>query len=404
MKIKSLFLIFIITGLAILNPEQVQAQKISVHTDFEGGSALVTYLDQESQTIHFVPGGDSLRGWPNWWYFRVDGAKPGTTLNIKVDDPAIGFWATPDRAFYSINGKDWHHTSKGERQDNSITYQQKVDNEQVWLAWGPPFLHSDAQELVKKLAEYHPDEAKDFPLGQSRENRMIPALKVASGSDKNYERPVIWIQTRQHAWETGSSWVGKGFIEWLLSEEKEAVWLRESTEIYFVPVMDVDNVVTGDGGKMQQPHDHNRDWSDDPYFPAVVAAQKYLKEFIGSGRLQIFIDLHNPGTAKTAYFYTPLVDSMDEKTRHSINAFAAVCEKNIREPVQFDSRLRHTNIQKQPRWNYTSYQWVVRVSDPGVIGVTMEVAWNNPGSTTEGYQRVGQQLGRSITAYFKKCQ
>jgi murein tripeptide amidase MpaA len=72
----------------------------------------------------------------------------------------------------------------------------------------------------------------------------------------------IWIQARQHAWESGSGWVARGLVEWLLGEDADASWLRLHAELFVVPIMDVDNAATGNGGKEADPRDHNRDWDD----------------------------------------------------------------------------------------------------------------------------------------------
>ncbi len=66
--------------------------------------------------------------------------------------------------------------------------------------------------------------------------------------------------------------------------------------------MDVDSAVKGYSGKMQHPQDHNRDWTDKPYWPAVSAAQNSLKEMIKEDQLDIFVDLHGPGDRSHTFF------------------------------------------------------------------------------------------------------
>ena len=58
-------------------------------------------------------------------------------------------------------------------------------------------------------------------------------------------------------------------IEWLSSDDESAIALRRKAQIFVVPIMDVDSVEKGSGGKWQLPHDHNRDWSDKPYWNSV---------------------------------------------------------------------------------------------------------------------------------------
>lgn len=65
--------------------------------------------------------------------------------------------------------------------------------------------------------------------------------------------------------------------------------------IVAVPIMDVDNVERGAGGKEQGPQDHNRDWSDQPYWPEVKAAMVRITEMSKAHDFGVLMDLHNPG-------------------------------------------------------------------------------------------------------------
>jgi len=96
-------------------------QSMSAHSDFEGSSVKIISIDQETNTIRFQPGGNPSRGWPCWWYFRVDGVKPGASVKIVLDNPSVGSWAKPNRATYSTDGINWHHTILGIKAGNNLT-------------------------------------------------------------------------------------------------------------------------------------------------------------------------------------------------------------------------------------------------------------------------------------------
>jgi len=53
--------------------------EIRVSTDFEGGNAEVVSLDQNTKTLRIMPKLHEGRGWPCWWYFRLDGLTLGET-------------------------------------------------------------------------------------------------------------------------------------------------------------------------------------------------------------------------------------------------------------------------------------------------------------------------------------
>ena len=49
-----------------------------------------------------------------------------------------------------------------------------------------------------------------------------------------------------------------------MTAERRAAMRAYGAEIVLVPIMDIDNAATGNGGKDALPQDHNRDWSDQP--------------------------------------------------------------------------------------------------------------------------------------------
>jgi hypothetical protein len=62
----------------------VGAEPLRVTADFEGGSAKILQIDQVSRTVDVMPAGTPDRGWPCWWYLRVDGLAPGERLTLRL--------------------------------------------------------------------------------------------------------------------------------------------------------------------------------------------------------------------------------------------------------------------------------------------------------------------------------
>jgi hypothetical protein len=126
---------------------------LTVSTNFEGGSAKVLAISDSPQSVHIEPGGDPDRGWPCWWFFRMDGVNPSQPLEVKVtasgatlpatiSKPARKLapnWALPRCAAISSDGRAWGRTAPGERHGNATTYRITAPSGTVWIAWGPPF-------------------------------------------------------------------------------------------------------------------------------------------------------------------------------------------------------------------------------------------------------------------------
>lgn len=377
---------------------QVSAQepKLEIKTDFPGGSARVLAVDSTTRTVVIAPGGNADRGWVCWWYFQVQGLKPGEVLTVEV--VGTGF-AIPDQATFSLDRKDWKHTATGERKKGGIVFRQKIDGPEAWFAWGPPYLLSDARAALEKAAKRN-SHARIFKLCKSKDGHSVPALKIEEPTETKEPRKVIWIHARQHAWESGSSWVCDGFLEWIVSDEPAAVALRQKAILIVVPIMDVDNVQVGNGGKNQKPHDHNRDWSDQPVHPEVQAAQAQILALKKKTGFDLFIDLHNPGPGdRKPFFFTPAKEVLSPKARGQLEDFLRAASKEIQGELRLEPTARSTGAGYDKNWEKISTNWISR--NTSGLGVCLETAWNHPASTIANYRQVGQNLGRAIERYFR---
>jgi hypothetical protein len=361
------------------------AQDLRVSTDFPGGSAEVLAVDAAARRVTILPANHPERGWRCWWYFKLSGLKVGETVVIDVGDAP---WATPDRAVTGIDDREWVQTPPGKRSGKRIAYPVEAKAPVQWFAWGPPFTLRHAQDAVAAAVNACPG-AKAFELARTRHGRSVPAVRVGAADGFG-----VWIQARQHAWESGGSWVGRGFLEWLCSDDDRAAALRKRAEVVVVPLMDVDNAERGAGGKGAVPQDHNRDWSDAPHHPEVAAAQAGIRALDAAGRFDVFVDLHNPGASDPTFFYMSPKADLSEAGRRNHEALYAAAGALFTTKL---GKVRESGADYDPKnWMKISKNWVTRTVKPHAVAVTLETAWNHVGSGTEFYLRTGRELGLSI--------
>ena len=390
--------------------------ELKVVADFEGASVREVSIDQATHTIRFMPGGDPARGWPCWWFLRVDGTEAGMTVNFEVlgsdrlipqaggnqGKPLSSNWATPMRAAVSADGQAWQHTAPGEKRPGGMVWRVPATGASLWLAWGPPFTPRDANTLITRLVAGHPF-VEAFTLARTREGREVPALHIHAGEQPAAHRSGVWVEARQHAWESGGSWVCRGFAEWVVGDDEAARWLREHADIFIVPIMDVDHVATGDGGKEALPQDHNRDWSDAPHWPEVAAAQQRLAALAREGRLDVFLDLHDPSPEDLgSYFYTGEDSLLSEVGRRGRDRFLDHAREHLTGPIPYDPKTRASGRNYHPLWRQISNNWVVVHGNPHTLSLCLETAWNTPASSSEGYLATGRQLGAALAAYLRE--
>jgi hypothetical protein len=389
--------------------------EMQVSSDFSGGSARVLNLVQTNNHVRIIPGGDPKRGWPCWWYLRLDGVdtnqpvvlevvaneamvpgeNPGQTRKLSAD------WSLPAQAAFSTDGTTWEHTAQGERHGNRSVYRISASSPALWLAWGPPFTLKDANHLIEKVCNACPD-ARSFVLANTREGRPVPGVRLAHTGTADSQRSTVWIQARQHAWECGSSWVARGFLEWLVSHDPAAESLRQKADIVVIPIMDVDSVEQGQGGKQQQPHDQNGDWGPAPYFPEVRAGMEKLSALAKADRLDMFLDLHNPGASRhSIMFYIPPVPLLFPERVTNEDNFLKIVREQMTEPIPYVGDIGPCGKTYDPALDKTVDAWVAAQSQPRVVSLTMETPWNNSASTPAGYLKTGEQMGRCIDLYLR---
>ena len=393
----------------------VAGTDISVRADFEGGSVKVIAIDQQAREVTFTPGGNPARGWPCWWHFRIDGAQPGETIKLKLlastavtdkpgSKPLAASWSRPSNAAWSADGIEWRQTAPGATEGDAMTYKVEVAGTSVFVAWGPPCTPSTVADWMRRWSATCPA-AKVEELCRSREGRPVPMLRVMEGTLPRSKRLGIWVQARQHAWESGSSWVARGFGDWLTGKSPEAAWLRNNAEIVLVPIMDIDNAATGNGGKDALPQDHNRDWSDQPHWNEVKAAKSHVSDWISAKRMDVFLDLHNPAPGDPSFFYVLDDNLMTAKARQNRDRFVEQAYgriSKIKPLIPMSNRPKYTGPNYHPLWKQISSAWVAMNGNPETVSVCLETIWNYKNCNSAGYMAVGTALAEATQAFLSE--
>lgn len=371
---------------------------LTINSDFPGGSAEVVEINSQERIVSIRPSPHPKRGWLCWWYFELKGVQPGEKLTLQVTSGSR--FAFPDQPSLSVDNKVWVHGDKGKLTDKTMTYTVTVPEtvkDSLWLAWGPPYLLADAEAAVKRVADADIG-ASSFVLCESRDGHKVPGVRWQAEP----KLPGIWIQARQHAWESGGSWVCQGVLDFLSSDDPDAVKLRQSAHIVVVPIMDVDNVQRGAGGKNGIPQDHNRDWSDDPHWPEVAAAQKQILQMEADGGFRLFLDLHNPAAGdKIPFFFGP-PDEQNPATRKAYQErFFSLAQEHLgKEPLKLNKSQRISGANYDKNWQKISKNWVAEHTSDKALAFTLETSWNTPNSTADGYRAYGRALGKTVAEYF----
>ncbi len=378
--------------------------ELRVITDFEGGNAEVVRLDQAARTLRIMPAVHEGRGWPCWWFFKLEGLTVGFDFTLEVQAQVRPYrdktvlaaaWCQPKHAWLSTDGATWKPSAKGAlTEDKAMRYTIKAEAAQMSFAWGPPFVPGDADKLLADIAAKLP-EARRFELAKTRGGKSVHGIRIGDEGAPHQ----VWVNARQHAWEAGGSQVGRGFINWYTSDAAKE--LRAKTCLHFIPIMDVDNVTMGAGGKDAVPRDHNRDWAAEPIYPEVAAAQRMIRDIHAKHGLDVFIDLHNPGADDPVFFFGPFAfERMTGIQQRNYQRWIDIAATSITVPLQVQPKYRFANyVKTDEERGRMSSGWVRANTGDATISVTLETGWNSPLMSVEGYGKIGAGLGRALAAY-----
>ncbi len=381
-------------------------KNISVSTDFLSGGGQVTVQASDPATIRIIPHDEGAGEWTKvWWYFMVEGLTPGEEVKLELDK---GGGVSP-QVFFSYDQDVWGLTDEGASETiegkEFFVYRHTVKSARVWFTYDLPYTAEHAEDLLTPLIRQ--DEfAEVFTLCSSRKNRKNIGYQLNPGKGNTQPKYGIWLQARAHAFESGASWVLHELTKWLVSDETEAVELRNTAQIIVIPIVDIDGVSEGRTGKYQKPHDHWMKWEEEPsYWPEVEKIKEGISGLAKQDMADLFIDFHGPGGKSHPYFILPFAKELpyDKQRSNRAKFFESLKAKPLNEQAKETQSMTQIHYSERPWDNAildSSHEWVSARANEHSLAFTIEVNMNTPLSTQEGYRSEAITLGKAISDYF----
>ncbi len=286
---------------------------LKVVSDFEGASVRAIDTDQAARSISFSPGGDPARGWPCWWYFRIDGITPerddhvaiaGLDGNAREAEAAVGFLGDARSSNLFDRWRDLAaHRGRPDAGRVDDLHAQAGCRSRSFVAWGPPYTPSTAAQIRERNEQEISSCDRRGVVSIARRSPRADAASRGRRADRQSNASVSGFRLGSMPGKVVPVGWRKDSLGGCSSDDPDAAWLRQHAEVFIIPIMDVDNTATGNGGKNALPHDHNRDWSSEPHWNETVAAQRMVGSLIAEGRMDVFLDLHNPAPGDPSFFY-----------------------------------------------------------------------------------------------------
>ncbi len=347
-----------------------------IHTQFTGGNITVEKIEDNNVYVEREIR-DTEGDW-FYWAFCVEDAA-GMTLTFRFPNKArVGRFGPA----ISHDLENWHWQEVPCAGD-VFTYTFGPDENKVYFAHN--MLYHPARFL--NFCEKHGLTVET--ICPSVKGRDLPGTRFGTG-DK-----WILLTARHHACESTGSYVLEGVMETLLPA------LPEEYSVLVVPCVDYDGVLDGDQGKNRKPHDHNRDYTEEPIYAVV----DYMMQFGREHNLMYTFDFHSPwhqGGQNDHVFLSRSTEAMEPFT----DRFAEFFKEETAGIVLHYDRIHDVGPNEQ--WNdetspnsknYFSKQDSVKLS------VTLETPYFglDDTKTSQAYQlKLGHAFARAMLRYMEE--
>jgi len=288
-------------------------------TNFPGGQlGKIEAVDANSYRC-WVPGQYNEQGrnrQTSWYYFRLERVK-GRPLSLTMTD-LVGEYnyrpgAVPHGAdngpAWSTDGQNWTYFTTeqwlwdAEKKEGTIRF--TPDSDVLWIAHQPPYTPADLDRMLQEIAK-NPS-ARIEMIGQTAGGKKIPMVTVTDCATPDEGKKCVWLQARQHAWESGTSFVMEGALRFITSDDPKAVELRKAMVFRFIPMCDIDGSAAGMVRFNANGYDVNRNWLAvdlrDPEMLRRMPEIWYTKKAIAAAHaagpaIELLVNLHNTETGE----------------------------------------------------------------------------------------------------------
>jgi len=380
--------------------------QIKVDADFENGNVEIIQIDDYDNIITIYPSLETKENTTRcWFYFKVfDFDK---TKNLIINIKYVSIVIAPNYPVFSYDKINWTKLKtkevNGFKQISSIFTQDTV-----YFATGFPYTYTQLNNYISTIKEKKNIEIST--LTKSEKNNDVPKLTITKKSVKS-EKQIIWIIARQHAFETNSNYFIEGMIDYFLTINKDNKKLNRICEINIIPMVDVDNVIIGASGRMQNPVDFNRDWNLASHWNVINELKKQIYESVQNNTYSMFWDIHStyPGGGTQLYSYFDIYVKSPESD--NMKKLWDIYEKisNIR-PIKLSDKIEDKGYKWADQYNGNRDCEVItencfKTED---FSLTLECEWNlRPDGeqwTIENIKQEGFNVGKSICKYILEKQ
>ncbi|KAM6304235.1 cytosolic carboxypeptidase 1 [Podargus strigoides] len=342
-----------------------EADVLKFNSKFESGNLRKVIQIRKNEYDLILNSDINSNHYHQWFYFEVSGMKTGigyrfNIINCEKSNSQFNYGMQPlmysvqealnsqpcwtrvgtDICYYKNHFSRSSIAAGGQKGKSyytitfTVTFQHKGDV--CYFAYHYPYTYSTLKMHLQKLESMHNPQQIYFRqdvLCETLAGNSCPLVTITAMPESIYyehicqfrNRPYVFLSARVHPGETNASWVMKGTMEYLMSNNPSAQCLRESYIFKIIPMLNPDGVINGNHRCSLSGEDLNRQWQNPnpDLHPTIYHAKGLLQYLAAIKRLPlVYCDYHGHSRKKNVFMYGC---SINETMRHT-NVNAASCD------------------------------------------------------------------------------
>ncbi|XP_055203136.1 cytosolic carboxypeptidase 3 isoform X2 [Gorilla gorilla gorilla] len=330
-----------------------------------------------------------------WYYFQVTNMRAGIVYRFTIVNftkPAslysrgmrplfysekeakahhIGWQRIGDQIKYYRNnpGQDGHHYFS-----LTWTFQFPHNKDTCYFAHCYPYTYTNLQEYLSGISNdpVRSKFCKIRVLCHTLARNMVYILTITTplkNSDSRKRKAVI-LTARVHPGETNSSWIMKGFLDYILGNSSDAQLLRDTFVFKVVPMLNPDGVIVGNYRCSLAGRDLNRNYTSllKESFPSVWYTRNMVHRLMEKREVILYCDLHGHSRKENIFMYG--CDGSDRsKTLYlQQRIFPLMLSKNC--PDKFSFSACKFNVQKSKEGTGRVVMWKMGIRNSFTMEAT----------------------------------
>nr|XP_033808321.1 cytosolic carboxypeptidase 3 isoform X2 [Geotrypetes seraphini] len=192
----------------------------------------------------------------------------------------------------------------------SWTFEFPYQKDTCYFAHCYPYTYSNLQEYLADISNNHKRSrfCKVRVLCRSLAGNLVYVLTITNPSPSDQvmrHKKAVILTARVHPGETNSSWMMKGFLDFILSNRRDAQLLRDTFIFKVVPMLNPDGVIVGNYRCSLTGRDLNRNYKSilKDSFPIVYCTRNMIKRVMEEWEILLYCDLHGHSRKQNVFMY-----------------------------------------------------------------------------------------------------